>query len=110
MRLLPDYVIESAFKEHDLRYVQDNNIPESLKEKGWSTKNYIKDLENGSYICVHLIYGPDGTGMSVVKRNDRVLIEAKQVDDNNYTFTSKWIDQEITENSDICDDFFNQIH
>ncbi|PML75707.1 hypothetical protein [Enterovibrio norvegicus] len=107
--MLPDSVIESAFKEHELKYVKNEDIPSHLAQEGWYSKNHVKDLNNGSYICVHLILGPGSDGKSIVMRNDRVRIDTKKLDENNYTFSSEWIDQEITKNSDPCAEFFNQL-
>jgi len=107
--MLPDFVIKSAFKEHNLKYVSNEEIPASLVLDGWSTKDYVKDLKNGSFICVHLILGPGTNGKSIVKRNDRVRIDIHEKDEQYSTFISEWIDREITENSDPCNEFFEQL-
>ncbi len=105
--MLPDYVIRSAYERHDLKYIADEDIPASLKSKGWNSTDWIKNLGDGKYMVVHLINGPGNDGGIVCKRNDRVIVKNIDASGEICTFESEWINREITENSDPCDELFS---
>ncbi len=105
--MLPDYVIRTAYERHNLKYIADEDIPESLKSAGWNSGVWIKDLGDGIYMVVHLINGPSSDGGIVCKRNDRVIVKNIDVSGEYCTFESEWIDREITEKSDPCYELFS---
>ena len=105
--MLPDYVIKTAYERHDLKYIADEDIPESLKSEGWNSTDWIKDLGDETYMVVHLINGPSNDGSIVCKRNDRVIVKNIDVSGEFCTFESEWINPEITEKSDPCDELFS---